>query len=603
MVAHTMPRLAALAAGLLVWPMPVAAQQAADSIVPMLGPIMARPTSELAGVVQRYQVDRAALRRRYDVEWSALRRERMRAFYAGWRTRLAELDFEALGVEGRVDFILLDRTLRHELALLDREAALADGMHSLLPFADRLMALEEARRRVDSVDAAGAAALLAALPGEIRQLRSAAESSLAGGRGGQGGRGASARPSRIVALRAANALADLQRTVSRWYRHYAGYDPLFTWWVAEPYREADKALEDYGKFLRERLVGYKEGEDEPIVGDPIGAAGMQEDLEHAFILYTPAELIAIAEREFAWCEAEMRRVASDLGFGDDWRAALEHVKRQHVAPGGQPMLVRDLAREAVAFVRERDLVTVPPLAEEVWRLEMLSPEAQKVSPFFLGGEVIRVAFPTDAMAYDDRQMTMRGNNVHFSRATVHHELIPGHHLQGFMSDRYNAHREVFATPFWHEGGALYWEMLLWDLGFPRTAEDRVGMLFWRAHRAARIIFSLRFHLGSMTPQEAIDFLVDRVGHERANAEAEVRRSFNGSYSPLYQAAYMIGGLQLRALSRELVEGGRMTARQFHDAVLEGGPMPIELVRARLLEERLPRGYTAQWRFAGDPRPR
>ena len=51
------------------------------------------------------------------------------------------------------------------------------------------------------------------------------------------------------------------------------------------------------------------------------------------------------------------------------------------------------------------------------------------------------------------------------------------------------------------------------------------MLFWRMHRCARIIFSLSFHLGKMTPQECIDFLVDKVGHERDNATAEVRRSF------------------------------------------------------------------------------
>ena len=586
-----------IAVGWLLWPLPLAAQDAPDSIVPALAPLVARPTSELAAVVSRYTVDRAALRRRYAVEGSPVRRARLAAFYTGWRMRLAELDFERLGVEGRVDYVLLDRTLRHELALLHREEALASEMRPLLPFADALMALEEARRRVDPVDGAETAALLAALSAELARIRSTAESSLAGGRG------APPRVSRIVALRAANALVDLQHTVERWYRHYAGYDPLFTWWVAEPYRSADKALGDYIKFLRERLVGYREGEDEPIVGDPIGADGMREDLEHAFIPYTPDELIAIAERELVWCEAEMRRAAGEMGFGHDWRAALEHVKTLHVEPGRQPGLVRDLAREAVAFLRERDLVTVPPLALEVWRLEMLSPEAQKVSPFFLGGEVIRVAFPTDAMAYDDRQMTMRGNNVHFSRATVHHELIPGHHLQGFMSDRYHAHREAFATPFWHEGGALYWEMQLWDLGFPRSPEDRVGMLFWRSHRAARIIFSLSFHLGKMTPQEAVDFLVERVGHERANAEAEVRRSFNGSYSPLYQAAYMLGGLQLRALYREVVGGGRMSAQEFHDAVLTGGPMPIEIMRARLAGDLLARGHTAQWRFAGDPRPR
>lgn len=128
----------------------------------------------------------------------------------------------------------------------------------------------------------------------------------------------------------------------------------------------------------------------------------------------------------------------------------------------------------------------------------------------------------------------------------------------------------------------------------------MGMLFWRTHRAARIIFSLRFHLGEMTPQEAVDFLVDRVGHERANAEGEVRRSFAGAYSPLYQAAYMLGGLQFRALRRELVDSGAMTDREFHDAILQGGGMPVELVRARLTGARLTRDYAARWRFAGDP---
>ena len=101
------------------------------------------------------------------------------------------------------------------------------------------------------------------------------------------------------------------------------------------------------------------------------------------------------------------------------------------------------------------------------------------------------------MAHDDKLMSMRGNNIHFSRATVHHELIPGHHLQGFMTDRYNPHRAPVRHAVLGEGWALYWEMLLWDHGFPRTPEDRVGMLFWRMHRAARIIFSLSFHLGTM----------------------------------------------------------------------------------------------------------
>jgi len=285
-----------------------------------------------------------------------------------------------------------------------------------------------------------------------------------------------------------------------------------------------------------------------------------------------------------------------MGF-DDWKAALEKVKTAYVEPGRQPQLARELAQEAVRYVESRDLVTVPPLAKEVWRMEMMSPERQRVAPFFLGGEVLLVAFPTDAMTQEDKLMSLRGNNRHFSRAVVFHELIPGHHLQGFMSQRHNAHRRAFSTPFLTEGWALWWEMLLWDKGFATTPEDRIGMLFWRMHRAARIMFSLRVHQGQMTPQQAIDFLVDRVGHERANASAEVRRSFNGTYPPLYQAAYMLGGLQLRALHEELVTKGKMSDREFHDRVLREGPIPIEVLRAVMKGDKLEKGYTPRWRFA------
>ena len=199
---------------------------------------------------------------------------------------------------------------------------------------------------------------------------------------------------------------------------------------------------------------------------------------------------------------------------------------------------------------------------------MMTPERQRINPFFTGGEVISVSYPTDGMSHEQKLMSMRGNNIHFSRATVFHELIPGHHLQQFMTARHRPHRRLLRTPFWVEGWALYWEMLLWDLGFPRSPEDRIGALFWRMHRCARIIFSFGFHLEKMTAQECVDFLVDRVGHERENAAAEVRRSFETDYEPLYQCAYMLGGLQFRALHKELVASGRMTNRQFHDAILQ-----------------------------------
>jgi len=193
-------------------------------------------------------------------------------------------------------------------------------------------------------------------------------------------------------------------------------------------------------------------------------------------------------------------------------------------------------------------------------------------------------------------MSMRGNNPYFSRGTVQHELIPGHNLQFFMSSCYKAYRSDFATPFNIEGWSVYWELLLYDQGFAKTPEEKIGMLFWRMHRCARIIFSLNYHLGKWTPKQCVNFLVDSVGHERANAEGEVRRSFLGDYSPLYQVGYLIGALQLMSLKHELVDSKKMTYKQFHDAVIKENLIPIEMVRATLTNAPLSRDFKTNWRF-------
>jgi hypothetical protein len=570
---------------------------AADELAPRLPALVSQNESELRAVVARYTSDRAALLRRYDIDYGTERRARMREFERGWQARLNEIDYNRLGPDGRIDHVLLSKRLSYELRLLDREDEQLAEMQRFAPFLDRLTSLPEERRRLGPPDSPAIARSLAAVAKTIDSIRVSVDSAW---RTPPKGDTAALRKTRVIAYRTANTLDNLRRNAfARWYGYYSGYDPTFTWWVKDPYSRTDTALTRYVRTLRERVVGYRQGEDEPIIGDPIGAEGLKADLDVEFIPYTPQELIAIAEREYAWCEAEMKKAAQQLGFSD-WRAALEKVKNLYVEPGKQTQLIRDLAFEATEYVESRKLVTVPALAKEVWRMEMMTPERQKVSPFFLGGETIQVSYPTDGMEHDDKMMSMRGNNPHFSRAVTHHELIPGHHLQGFMTQRFNQHRQEFSTPFWGEGWALYWEMVLWDMGFAEKPEDKIGMLFWRMHRAARIMFSLGVHMGTMTPDEAIDLLVTKVGHERANAEAEVRRSFIGTYPPVYQAAYMLGALQFRALRKELVESGKMTEIQFHDRILQGGRMPVEMVRAMLLRQPLPKDFKSQWRFYGNP---
>ena len=93
--------------------------------------------------------------------------------------------------------------------------------------------------------------------------------------------------------------------------------------------------------------------------------------------------------------------------------------------------------------------------------------------------------------------------------------------------------------------------------------------------------------------------MERVGHERFSAEGEVRRSFTGGYGPLYQVAYMMGGLQLRALYKEVVGSGKMTERAFHDRFLQENSIPVEMFRAIVTGQKLTEDFGTNWRFADE----
>ena len=530
-------------------------------------------------LLTEYHADLAALERRYSTPDSSKRWKRFTYFFGDWLEISDDYISDDMSPSDLVDHYLFRRHLQANLTEIAEEERLHADIAPLIGFADELIALDEARRNHEDVDAAQAAKTLNRATEHIHAIEASKPSANA-----------------VQCYRAAGVVLRLRDTLRRWFEFRDGFDPLFSWWIAKPYQTLDTALEAYALRLRTDSAGIAESDaDEAIVGEPIGRDALIAALADALIDATPEELTEIGRREMAWCQREMVRAAGEMGLGDDWCAALERVKEDHVAPGEQPALVRDLALEAIAYVREHDLVTVPPLAEETWRMEMMSAERQKTSPFFLGGEAIIVSFPTADMDEERKRMSQRGNNRHFARATVQHELIPGHHLQMYMQQRHRPYRRLFYTPFWVEGWTLHWEMLLWERGWARTPEERIGMLFWRMHRGARVVFSLAFHLGQMTPEACVEMLVGEVGHERDNAVAEVRRSFGGDYDPLYQAAYLLGGLQVHALYREMVESGRMTAREFHDGFLQQNYLPIAVMRAVLRGEPVGDDLTG-WRF-------
>src|SRR6185503_5891988 len=332
--------------------------------------------------------------------------------YEEWLASLQSLDFDSMSQDGKIDYILFKNHLDYELRQLDIQSRQITEIEPLVPFGAKIIELEEARRRMEQIDSAGIAATLNDLRKQVDERRRAIELGLrAEARGGDTNAEAG-RIKKTVGNRAVAALNGLRANLRNWYTFYNGYDPMFTWWNEEPYRALDQAMTTYATILSERVVGIRAeggaqpqtgqgrgpggggggggnfqgggaggggnfqrqgssnarpGDSSDIVGDPIGREALLSELRSEMIPYTPEEIIAIGEKEMAWCENEMKKASRELGYGDDWHKALEHVKNLYVEPGKQPELIKKLALEAIKFVEDNDLVTVPELARDTWR--------------------------------------------------------------------------------------------------------------------------------------------------------------------------------------------------------------------------------------------
>ncbi len=542
--------------------------------------------NEMVDIIHTFRADQYALKGTYNMRESKEYYERFSRFYNNWQEKLNKIDFESLSGDGKADYVLLKNLIEKENYLLKQDYTAFKEVSSVIDFADDLYLFIQNRRRGNQPDSKNLAMVFNNAEANISEKIKNSENQ--------------PYENWLMAEKASSIIVSLQKGLKEAYNFYYDYDPQFTWWMKTPYESLDGKLQEYAEFLKDNYSEENQKDDgSGIIGKPVGRETLIKNLEYELIPYTPEELIKTAEKQFEWCKAEMIKASQEMGYGNDWKAALEHVKNTYVEPGKQPEAIMDLYSYSIDFIENRDLITIPEMAKETWGMIMMTPERQKVNPFFTGGWDISISYPTQGMSHEDKMMSMKGNNPNFSFPTVQHELQPGHNLQFFMNNRNKPYREVFGNPFWMEGWALYWEIILWNKGFPRTPEEKMGMLFWRIHRCARIIFSLKYQMGEWTPQQCIDMLVDEVGHEYANAEAEVRRSFATSYTPpLYQLAYMIGGLQFYALRNELLEKG-WTEKQFHDRVMQENMMPVAMLRLLLEEKEIPKNYKANWKFSTD----
>ena len=357
-------------------------------------------------VITGYSADRRAVGAAYAVPWAESVLDRESVLLREWQGRLEGMPYGDFSMADQMDWHLLRRHLASETAALALGRARLAEMEPLLGFRRPLQGLLTTQVQLGKIDPGSAAGVLAAAVADLKTLRKKLEEGKAKDAAAE-----ALKPTPVLARRAAEAMDRLRQAMGDWYQFYHGFQPDFSWWVRQPQETLAKSLEETAGYLRKEIAGLKGEPDDPLIGDPIGASALAAQIEGEMIAYPAAELLRIAEREFAWCEAELKLAATAMGC-QDGKVALARIKTQHAPPGGQAELAVGIARQAIKFLEDKELVTIPPLAAETWRMGMLGMEQQKNLPFAVYSDPkILVAYAHEGMSQEDKLMSMRGNNA------------------------------------------------------------------------------------------------------------------------------------------------------------------------------------------------
>jgi uncharacterized protein (DUF885 family) len=342
--------------------------------------------------------------------------------------------------------------------------------------------------------------------------------------------------------------------------------------IALALRSAKAAYADYESFLRTTILPRSNG------SFRLGRETFEVLLKQRYALTESAdEVLALGHRVFADIEQNMNTLARKMDpSAKDFTVVIAKLKGNHPKA---PELLAEYRKEVLrarAFLLKNDIVAFPPgddlevVDTPPFMRSTVTAAYDQPPPFDPGSKGFFFVTPVDPKLSKQEQEQMLRENDHGDIVdTAVHEAYPGHHLQlSFARMHPSRMRKVTDAAIFSEGWALYSEELMSELGY-YTDEERMLQLEWALVRAARIIIDVGLHAGSMTLDEAIRLLVDRVRLGPGLARSEVKRY---SESPAQPLAYMVGReklMQLREAYKKR-EGDTFTLKRFHSEVLSRG---------------------------------
>ena len=346
----------------------------------------------------------------------------------------------------------------------------------------------------------------------------------------------------------------------------------------------------------ERWVAHLEGFATRAQGRwQLGEEGYSRILQEREVLGDDARALrARGQAEFDRLDAEMTALSRDATGDPDYVEVLHEDEQRH-PPTEQAMLetYAEWTAKAHDFLAQTGLVTLPAgescavVPSPVFQRPVIGVASYIAPPAFSDrwkGHFF-VPFAPDG-ASDEEIQSRLSNNSYGSIPTVSvHEAYPGHHWhlvmrKGNPSDV----RKVYSTPYFSEGWALYAERVMRERGFFEDPIHELHHLNATLFRAARIIVDTSLHLGEMTFDEAVAFMMDRAAMPEPVARAEVGRY---CWWPTQASSYLTGCLEILAIrERYLARRGFAgvaprdvpiaVLRQFHDTIASSGALPLGL---------------------------